>query len=113
MTHRQHRKHLITTLHAKKRLSERGLWPVLGDIVAIAYNPTVPRFTERSATGGYVDRIEIDGVCMILSHEFGDRPLKLITVVSGDEVGPRACARIHLIAKNYTKSENLKKKGSL
>jgi len=111
-TYSPQRKHLITTLHSKKRLSERGLWSVLDDIATIAYSPTVPRFADRSDSGRAVDRIEIDGICLILSQELGHRPLTLISLYSaGNEVGPPACARIRLIAKNCTKSASLKKKG--
>jgi hypothetical protein len=89
--------HLTLTKHARQRLSERGLWPALGHIARIAHHPASPRFTDWSNAGRPVERIEVDGVCIIVARH--QRNLTLLTIHSGDERGARACLRIAAISQ--------------
>jgi hypothetical protein len=86
------------TLHARQRLSERGLWPALKHIARIAHHPASPRYADRSYSGRPVERIEKDGVCLIVARD-SQRRLTLLTVHSGNETGSRACQRIASIAR--------------
>jgi len=88
---------LILTGHARQRLSERGLWPALGHIARIAHHHP-SRYADRSYDGRPVERIEVDGVCIIVARDARQKGLTLLTVHSGDECGSRACARITSIS---------------
>jgi len=92
------RNHLQLTTHARQRLSERGLWPALRHIARIAHHHP-SRYADRSNDGRTVERIEVDGVCIIVARDTRRKDLTLLTVHSGDEYGPRACARITLISR--------------
>lgn len=91
---------LQLTQHARQRLTERDLWPVLGQIVNIAHHPCAPRFRDLSSDGRPVERVEIGGVCMILARPNKGSSLTLLTVHAGSEVGPQARARITTVARN-------------
>ena len=92
--------HLQLTQHAKQRLTQRELWPVLGQIAQIAYHPSAPRFRDLSSDGRPVERIEIDGFCLVVARQTKGSGLTLLTVHSGSELGPRARARITTISRN-------------
>lgn len=92
--------HLQLTQHAKERLTQRDLWPVLGQIAQIAHHPSTPRFQDVSSDGRPVERIEIDGICLVVARQTKGPKLTLLTVHSGSEVGPRARARIITISRN-------------
>ena len=92
--------YLQLTQHAKQRLTQRELWPVLGQIAQIAYHPSAPRFRDLSSDGRPVERIEIDGFCLVVARKTKGSGLTLLTVHSGSEVGPRARARITTISRN-------------
>jgi hypothetical protein len=94
---------LQLTRHAKQRMTERDLWPVLGQIVNIAHHPSVPRFRDLSSDGRPVERVEIDGVCLVLARPSNKSGLTLLTVHSGSEVGAQARARINTISRNLNK----------
>lgn len=89
---------LILTAHVRQRLSERGLWPALGHIARIAHHHP-SRYADRSYDGQPVERIEVDGVCIIVARDTRQKDLTLLTVHSGDEYGSRACARITSISR--------------
>lgn len=91
--------HLQLTNHAKERLTERDLWPVLGQIARIAHHPSVPRFRDLSSDGRPVERVEIDGICVVVARPAKGPGLTLLTVHSGTETGPRARARIKSISE--------------
>lgn len=90
---------LYLTGHARQRLSERGLWPALGHIAQIAHHPASLRYADRSYDGRPVERIEVDGVCVIVAGDAGQNGLTLLTVHSGEECGARACQRIASISR--------------
>ena len=94
------RNSLHLTQHAKQRLSDRGLWPVLGQIANIAHHPCAPRFRDLSSDGRPVERVEMDGVCLIIARPAKGASLTLLTVHAGSEDGPRARARIIAISRN-------------
>ena len=94
------RNSLVLTHHAKQRLSDRGLWPVLGQIANIAHHPSAPRFRDLSADGRPVERVEVDGICLIVARPTKGPGLTLLTVHAGSEYGPRARARIIAISRN-------------
>jgi len=94
------RNHLYLTEHAKQRLTERDLWPVLGQIAKIAHHPSAPRFRDLSSDGRPVERVEIDGICLVVARQTKGKHLTLLTVHSGSEVGARARARITTVSKN-------------
>lgn len=94
------RNSLLLTHHARQRLTDRGLWPVLGQIANIAHHPSVPRFRDLSADGRPVERVEMDGVCLIIARPTKGPALTLLTVHAGSEDGPRARARIIAISRN-------------
>lgn len=99
-----HKNHLTLTGHARQRLSERGLWPALGHIARIAHHPASPRYADRSYDGRPVERIEMDGVCVIVARDSRRKGLTLLTVHSGDECGARACQRIASISHGLGRS---------
>lgn len=92
--------YLHLTKHAKQRLSDRDLWPALPQIAAIAHDPNSPRFYDLSTDGRRVERIEIDGICIILARKNNQTGLILLTVHSGQETGSRACARISSVSRS-------------
>jgi hypothetical protein len=96
--------HLALTRHARQRLSERGLWPALGHIARIAHHPASPRYADRSSSGRPVERIELDGVCVIVARDSRRRELTLLTVHSGNEIGARACQRIASLSQGLGRS---------
>jgi len=98
--------HLNLTHHARIRLSERGLWPALGHIARIAYHPGAPRFADLSADGRRVERIEVDGICIIVARQHRARHLTLLTVHSGSDNGAFACNRIATVSRNLAKSRS-------
>ena len=94
------KKRLYLTEHAKQRLTERDLWPVLGQIAKIAHHPSAPRFRDLSSDGRPVERVEIDGICLVVARQNKGKHLTLLTVHSGSEVGARARARITTVYQN-------------
>jgi hypothetical protein len=101
---KHYKHHLTLTGHARQRLSERGLWPALGDIARIAHHPASPRYADRSEDGRSVERIEVDGVCIIVARDARRKGMTLLTVHSRDECGARACQRIASISRGLGKS---------
>ena len=99
----QRKNHLNLTKHARARLTERGLWPALPDISKICYDQNAPRYFDRSTSGRPVQRIEADGVLIVVGGDPGGQELTLVTVHSGSEFGARACARIAQIYRNLGK----------
>jgi len=94
------RNSLLLTQHARQRLSDRDLWPVLGQIANIAHHPSAPRFRDLSADGRPVERVEMDGICVIVARPTKGPGLTLLTVHAGSETGPRARARFIAISRN-------------
>ena len=101
---KQRSNRLNLTRHARERLTERQLWPALPDIAKICLNQNVARYSDISATGRQVQRIEADGVVFIIGGSLGKSALTLLTVYSGSEFGSKACARIAQIARNLGKT---------
>ena len=93
---------LQLTKHAEERLTERDLWPVLGQIAQIAHHPSAPRFRDLSSDGRPVERVEIDGLCVVVARPTKGPGLTLLTVHSGKETGPRARARIKSISQKLS-----------
>ena len=100
---RPRQNHLALTQHARQRLSSRGLWPALGHIARIAYHESGSRYRDLSSDGRPVERIEADGFVIIVARDRNGKRLTLVTVHSGDEVGPRACARIATYSRNLAR----------
>jgi len=100
---KQRSNRLNLTRHARERLTSRQLWPALRDISKICYDQNAPRYFDRSTSGRPVQRIEVDGVVLIIAGDPGRQVLTLVTVHSGSESGARACARIAQISQNLGK----------
>jgi hypothetical protein len=104
---RPKRNQLAFTAHARQRLTQRGLWPVLGHIAHIAHSRDVSRVLEQSNSGGPVERVEVDGLVIILSRHTRNSPRTLVTVfLSGDESGSIACARIRAISQRINRIQS-------
>ena len=102
---RPKRNNLRLPRHARQRMSERGLWPVLGHIAFIAHSRHVPRIVEQSASGQKAERLELDGVVIVVSQPLPDGSRYLITAFCAhDECGPAACARIRSVSSKIAKS---------
>ena len=100
---KQRSNRLNLTRHARERLTSRQLWPALRDISKICYDQNAPRYFDRSTSGRPVQRIEADGVLIVVGGDPGGQELTLVTVHSGSEFGARACARIAQIYRNLGK----------
>lgn len=89
-THPQSRR-LRLTAHARRRLTERGLWPALGAIALIAHHDTKHRYDDRAKDGRRVLRIETPDFVIIVAGDAA--ALTLVTAHAKTETGARGCAR--------------------
>jgi len=88
---------LRLTAHARRRLTERKLWPALGAIAVIAYRDERHRFADLSADGRRVERIETASFVIVVAQAGGE--LILLTAFAKGEVGARACALFTVAAR--------------
>jgi hypothetical protein len=93
---------LRLSAHARRRLTERQLWPALGAISFIAYRNESHRYGDLSTDGRRVERIETESFVIVVAR--AGTELTLLTAFAKGETGPRACARFTAAAAELRRS---------